>query len=266
MFKRCNATFLIGAAMVLLMLSATACDGLPSALTRNLPISLTPATSTPTPTMTPLPTPQAAATPAAPPGNAPKRANAAQALQALLISSGLTGGVVASNDGNTLGLKFGKTSEQLQIASNAIVIVPGVSNATMSDIHVGDRVIADLAGGATNAPAVFLLDVPAGYTADNLMLGAVMPSKGGALNLRTPRGARSVTTSGSTAVVTISGDQPAVGSPGDLQPANAVLVIGQGSGSAFNAQVIVVLGKDARALLRKVNPKNAPSATPTPGA
>ncbi len=266
MFKKSSALVLITTAMAILALSSTACDSLPTTLTRNLPNSLAQATDTPVPTMTPLPTLQAAATPAAPQGKAPNRANAAQALQALLKSTGLTGGVVASNDGSTLSLKFGKATQQLQVASDAIIVLPDKSSAVLSDIQTGDRVVANVASATTNAPATFVLDVPANYTANNLVLGAVMPNKGGTLNLRTPRGARSVTTSASTTVVNISGNSPVVGSVSDLQPANAVLVIGQSSGSAFDAQVIVILDKDVRALQRKVNPKNAPTATPTPGA
>ncbi len=254
MFKQSTPLFLIAAALAVLALSATACG--------SLPISLAAATSTPVPapTQTPLPTPQAATTPAAPQGKVPLRANAVQALQALLRGSGLTGGVVASNDGSTLGLKLGKATQQLQVASDAIVVVPDKSNATVSDIRVGDRVIADRTDAATNAPAAFLLAIPAGYAVDNLMLGAVMPSKSGATSLRTPRGPRDVTTSASTIVVNVSGAQPMLASLSDLKPATAVLVIGDGSRAAFNAQVIVIVNKDARSLLQKGR-KNAP---PTP--
>jgi hypothetical protein len=258
MSNKSRSIALIAASLAVLALSTTACG--------NLPISLAPATSTPVPSPTPastaLPAPQAATTPAAPQGKALQRANAAQVLQALLRGSGLTGGVVTSNDGSTLGLKLGKATQQLQVASNAIVVVPNKSNATVSDIRVGDRVVADRTDAATNAPAAFLLAIPAGYAVDNVMLGAVMPSKSGATSLRTPRGPRDVTTSASTMVVNVSGAQPMLASLSDLKPAMAVLVIGDGSRDAFNAQVIVIVDKDARNLLQKSR-KNAPPPTPT---
>ena len=257
---------LMGAALAIFALSATACDSLPTALTQNLPISFAPATSTPTPTEAPTLAPQTATTPVAPQGKAPQRPQAAQALQNLLKGLGLQGGVVTSNSGSTLGLKLGKATAQLQVAPGAIIVVPGETAATLTDIRVGDRVIADVTSSNPNASASFLLDVPANYTADNVMLGAVMPNKNGAINLRTPRGVRAVSTSASTLILNISGSQPTIGSVSDLNPGSAVVVIGSSSGSGFDAQVIVLLDKDARTLLRKANPKNAPPSTPTPGA
>lgn len=269
MLNKKVSTALMGAALAIFAFGATACDSLPTALTqnlptalaRNLPISLAPATDTPAPTLAP----QTATTPVAPQGKAPQRAQAAQGLQNLLKGLGLEGGVVTSNNGGTLGLRLGKAAAQVQVAPDAIVVVPGETAATLTDIRVGDRVIVDVTGNGMNAAASFLLDIPANYTAANVILGAVMPNKSGALNLRTLRGARSVTTSASTLIVNISGSQPALGSIDDLKPGSAVVVIGSSSGSAFDAQVIVLLDKDARTLLRKGN-KNLPAPTPTPGA
>jgi len=258
MSRQSIVTSLICAALAVFALSATACD--------NLPISLAPATSTLVPTAAPTLAPQATATPAAPQGTGANRQKAAQALQGLFKSAGLQGGVVTSISGSTLNVKFGKTTAQWQLASDAIIVVPAKANATVSDIRVGDRVVADVTGADANAPVAFLLDFPAGYTAANVMLGAVRSSKGGTLNLRTPRGARDLTTGASTVIVNVSGDQPVVGSLSDLNPASAVLVIGSSGGNAFSAQAIVLLDKDARDLLRKANPRSAPAATPTPGA
>jgi hypothetical protein len=266
MFKPSVVGTLLGAALALFALSAVACDSLPPALTQNLPISLAPATGTPKATDVPTSAPQAATTPIAPQGTAPKRAQAAQALQNLLKGSGLQGGVVTSNSGSTLGLKIGRAAAKIQVAPNAIVVVPGKTAATLTDVQVGDRVIADVTASDTSAPASFLLDIPANYAAGNVMLGAVMPKRGGSLNLRTRTGARAVTTSTSTQIVNISGSQPTLGTIDDLKPGSAVVTIGSSSGNAFAAQVIVLLDQDARTLLRKANPKNAPPATPTPGA
>ncbi len=261
---------LIAAAFALLALGATACNSVPTtlgqdlsnAIAQNLPVSLASATSTPTPTDTPTPAP----TNPAPSARAPQRqgvtrAQALQGFAALLKRSGLTGGVVTSNDGSALGVKLGKTSAQLQVASNAIVVVPGVSNATVSSVQVGDRVVAAINAGATGA-ASFLLDFPASYKVSNLALAAVQSNNGGTLTLRVARGGtRKVTTDASTLVVNINGGQPALGSVGDLTQGNAVLGIGDNSGGAFKAQVIVVLSKNVRSLLPKGSPPQ-----PTPGA
>ena len=265
MFKNSLPTVLTGAVLAVLGLSVIACSSLPSSLAFLQP------TSTPTPTDTPYPTPAPAsatptttATPAAPSGNAARRANAAQALQALLKNSGLQGGVVTSNDGNALGLRLGKTTAQVQATSSAIVVVPTKTNATLSDIAVGDRVIADVTGDSTNAAASLVLDFPASYTASNVMLGAVLPNKSGALTVRARSGTYAVTRNASTVIVNISGAQPALGALGDLTPGSAVLVIGSRDGNAFDAQVIVLLDKNVRDLLRKVG-KNLPTPTPSAG-
>ncbi len=263
MLNKNGKSLLIAAVLALLALGASACDSLPTAITQRLPAALAPATNTPTPTSTPLP----AATPAAPQarGKAPNRAQALQGLAALLKGAGLQGGVVTSNDGSALGVKLGKATAQLQVASNAMVVVPAKSNATLSDIAVGDRVIADVTGADPNASATFLLDFPANYTANNLILGAVMPDKSSALNLLTRGGKRAVTTSAATTLINISGDSPALESLSGLQPGNAVLVIGSSSGNAFDAQVVIVLDQSVRGLLRKAKP-NPPQPTPTPDA
>jgi hypothetical protein len=269
MLNKNGKSILIAAALALLALGASACDSVPTtlaqdlstALAQNLPVSLAPATSTPTPTDTPTPAP----TDPTPSARAPQRqgvtrAQALQGFAALLKRSGLTGGVVTSNDGSALGVKLGKTSARLQVASNAIVVVPGVSNATVSNVQVGDRMVAAMNGGATGMVS-FLLDFPASYKVSNLALAAVQSNNGGTLTLRARGGTRDVITDASTIVVNINGGQPALGSVSDLQPGNAVLVIGDNSGGAFNAQVIVVLSKNVRSLLPKGSPPQ-----PTPGA
>ncbi|MDE3090757.1 MAG: hypothetical protein KGJ80_15385 [Chloroflexota bacterium] len=250
MSRKIAAIVLVGAALVL---TATACGSLPGSLAQ--------ATSTPVPTLTPYPTPAATSAPA-PQGNGNLRARAIQGSANLLKGAGLNGGgVVTSNSGSTLGVTLGKASRQIQVASNAIVIVPGKANATVSDIQVGDRVIADV----NNNSASFVLDVPAGYTAKNLALAAVQSNQGRTLRLRTRAGTRDVTTSAATMVVNISGSQPALGSLADLKLGAAVLVIGNGSSASFDAQVIVLLDKDMRNLLPGRGKQNAPAATPTPG-
>lgn len=260
MFKKSFPMFLTGAMLAVLALSMIACNSLP------ISVAFLQSTSTPTPTNppTPVPTgaPQAAATPAAPSSKAPKRANTPQALQTLLQSAGLQGGVVTSNDGSTLSFKFGNATSQIQVAPNAIVVVPTKTNATLSDVAVGDRVIADVTGDSTNAAASLVLDFPTSYTASNVTLGAVLLNQNGALTVRARSGTYSVTTDASTMIVDISGAQTALGTLGDLTPASAVLVIGSRSGNAFNAQVIVRLDKNVRDLLSKVR-KNLPTPTPS---
>lgn len=260
MSKKLAATIVNGTLFALFALGATACgvgqgaSNLPQAFPSAI------ATATPVATDTPTPAPTAVTTPQAQ-GKTPRGDKSGRNLDSVLRALGLTGGVVSANNGSALSLKLGNASQQIQVAPNAIVVIPDKSNPSVSDIHVGDRVIADIPGGDANAAAALLLDFPRGYSADNVLIGAVQSSKGGATSLRTPRGARDVTTSAATMVVNISGAQPALAALSDLTPATAVLVIGDGSRDAFNAQVIVILDKDARNLLQE-GKQNAPAPTP----
>jgi hypothetical protein len=255
MSTKSHPTILIGAVVSLLALSVLACGSLPISLAFLQP------TSTPMPTETPTPE-STVSTPVVPSGNPPRRASAAQALQALLKNSGLQGGIVTVNDGNALGLRLGRTTSQIQVASNAIVVVPGRTNATLSDIAVGDRVIARDSTYSTNATASMVLDIPAKYTTSNLMLGAVVANKNGVLTLRARSGTHTVTSTPSTVIVNISGANSTLDGVNDLIPASAVLVIGDESGNAFNSQVIVLLDKNAQDLLNRAR-KNVPTPTPT---
>jgi hypothetical protein len=81
------------------------------------------------------------------------------------------------------------------------------------------------------------------------------------LTVRTPQSAKAVTTSAATLVVNLSGDQPVIGSLADLKLGNAIVAIGTGDASAFNANTLIVLEKDARKLLKPGKP-NQPAAPP----
>lgn len=61
----------------------------------------------------------------------------------------------------------------------------------------------------------------------------------------------------------MSQDKPALGVLGDLEPGNAVLVIGVRNGESFEPQVIVILEKDARDLLNRGS-RSQPMPMPTP--
>ncbi|MCL4395443.1 MAG: hypothetical protein M1482_11695 [Chloroflexi bacterium] len=230
----------------------------PSATETAVPID------TPAPADTTAPALQPGATPANP-GLAPGRAQpAGNALASLLRGMGLQGGVVTSNSGTQLGLKLANSTEQLDVAPSAIVAVPGKTSAAVSDISVGDRLIADVAGSGSTRQATMLLDLPADYTASNVIIGAVQSNTDGTLALRARTGTRDVTASASTMVVDLGAGKPTLGSTNNLAAGNAVVVIGTGNTGAFDAQVIVVLDRNVRNLLRRANPGNR--AAPTPGA
>ncbi len=215
-----------------------------------------------TPTAPAVPNVQAPTTPPAGQGSGGGQ-GAANSFGPFLQATGLQAGVVTTNDGNTLGLKLGANTYQLQVAPTALIVTPGKSNASISDIQVGDRVIAKGADANAGSGVTFLLDFPKGYTTSNLILAAVQSTNNGTLTLRTRQASRNVVTNSSTVVVNIISGQPSVETLNDLKQGNIVLVLGTGSSDTFNAQVIVLLDSSLQNLQR--NGRARPTPTPNGG-
>ena len=240
---------IISASLIVSTFGATACTALPNpAATLPPAATATIIPAMPTPTLAPMPTPAAPM---------PDRRKIEGALKIV----GLSGGVVRANDNGTLSLRLGGQWEQIQTTASTIVVIPGKSDAKVADIRAGDRVVADL--GTSDSAAAFLMAFPADYDANNILVAAVRASRSGNINVLSRQGNRALTTSATTIVVDLSGDQPTLTALGDLKPGNAIVAVGQSDGDKFDAQVIVVLDKDARALIGKIR-QNQPQPTPTP--
>ncbi len=248
-----------------LALLSIGCERVPLPDMSNLPqpLSALAATQTPAPTATPAPS---TAPESSRKSGKPGREEAA--LFQILTRLGWSAGVVAKTSGDEIALRTVKGSpEKIEIGSNTIILVPDRSNPTVSDIHVGDRVAANVPRG--DATAALVLDVPTTYTRDNLLLGMVQSNSGGTISLRTKGGSESLMTNSTTQVVQVTQNQVTSGTLGDLQSGNMVLVIGQENGDEFNAQVIFVLPKGVKDLgkgLGKDRKNLTPPATPTPGS
>jgi hypothetical protein len=257
MFKKIA---LLSTLLVLSALNVTACEAVPNIASQFLP--------TPTPTAAPTATP-APATATAPQAQAKPQAPANRIEGALRLAD-LSGGIVSENKNGVLTLRLTqRQTQQIQTNASTIVVMPGKNNVQVADLRVGDRVIADFGSDTTKTTAALLLDLPANYNMQNVMLGAVMSTKGETINVRTRTGNDRVTTSNQTTIVNLSGDKPALGAFKDLKQGNVVVAIGQDTNDTFNAQIIVVADHDARAILNRGrnNPQGpAPTPTPKPGA
>ncbi len=173
---------------------------------------------------------------------------------------GFTAGVVTENSGDSLTVQVGRTSHQLKIGNNTLVVVPGIKNAQGRDIKVRDRVFADLRGSDNSVPSL-ILDVPQGYTANNVMIGRVVLNVRGGVILRTRNGLQDIVPEATTVVVNMLEKQPALGTIKDARRGDAVIVIGKRNGDLFNPQVILVLKGDALPGARR---QSQPASTPTP--
>jgi len=263
MSKRKLSIIATSALFILIVLGATACGSVPNIIGAAQPTAqptiVPPAPPTSVPASTPTPAPSTDAQ-----GNAPKNARQ-QILTALLKATGLEAGVVGANNNGTLNVRMGKGPAEIQTNASTIVVVPGMSNAKASNINKGDRVLVEFPNGDSTKPAAFVMALPNDLTTDNVRLGAVIANQRAGTSVRTLRGTENLTTDSSTIVVNLNSGQPSLGSVSDLQTGNAVAVVGNSNDSSFAAQVIVILGKDARNLLKRFNP-NSPAALPTPGA
>ncbi len=233
-----------------LVLGATACSALPAPIRQDL------ATAIAAPTITPAPAPSVAATPQAKRSTTPNpNANPLAALKRF----GLEGGVVASNEANTLMLRIGKASEQLTIAPTTLIVVPGQANAKLSDIQVGDRAIAKIPDGNANSSPELVLDFPRSYTAANIAMGVVQArSSANSFTVRTRGGSKTIAPGAGLVVIDMTGSQPVMGQLTDLKRGSGMLAIGNASGDTLNAQVLVLLD------VTKLGGNGNNSATPTP--
>lgn len=158
--------------------------------------------------------------------------------------------------------------ETVSVNSSTIIIVPGKTNATLSDLHVGDRVIADVPNGQKFAALV--MGAPKEIDKDNVTLGMVTGNSNGSITLRTPGGGDTVSTSSSTQVFKLTRDAVTPGSVSDLQNGNLIFAMGTGDKDNFNAQVIFTLPQGALGLGKglgngKKNNQPQPPTAPNSG-
>ncbi len=257
----CEALFLAAA------LTVAGCATLPTQLgqvfvTQTPDATATPlATPTPAATSAPLAAPTVAGTPRA--TNRQPGAKAQAAILQGMRALGLEGGVVTTNDGGSLGIKLGKNTDQIAVSANTIVAIPGKTDAHVSDIQVGDRVVAKVPKDGSNAAATLVLDFPASYTAANVLVGAVQSNANGTLTVRGRGAARQVSVDTTTLIVSITNGKPSVVTSSSITRGNTALILGKQSGNNLGAQVIILL--DRNSIPRGGNRKT-PTATPTPGS
>jgi hypothetical protein len=237
MLNKNRFSTLVCALFVLLTLLVSACSSVTS-----IPFVQTP-TPTAAPTSTPVVTPSLSGKSSAPGRN--------QVQDALKLAD-LSARVVSANKNGTLTLKsVNKKNDKVQTNASTIVVIPGQGSAKVADIKIGDRVVIDFGKDAASTTVAFVLDLPPGFNPGDAVIGALKPNRGGDKTLVTRRGDLTLATDANTTIVDLSGDQPKLGASSDLQPTNLIVVIGQTSDRALNAQVVIVTDKEPRAILRQ---------------
>jgi len=204
------------------------------------------------------PTPDASQqiTPSTAPGSGPPAgrnpnvgAPAPAALLAMFNRLGWEAGVVAKTSSDQIALKTRKEGrDKIPVGSTTIFVIPGKTNASINDIHAGDRVIADIPKDQTTAALV--MGVPNDYAKDNVVLGMVQSNSNGTITLRARRGADTLTTSATTQVIKVLREGVALGSVSDVQNGSVVIAIGQSTSDDFTTQVVFSLPKGVLDLVR----------------
>lgn len=219
-------------------------------------------TASPTSVASETPTAAASKTPSARSQNTGNPTTQPSAgLPANLKSLGLEGGLVAANAGNELSLRIGKATQQLPVSSSTLVAIPGKTNAQISDIKIGDRVIADVGQGDASTPARFVLDIPQGYTTQNVVAGAVVTSGKSGIQVRARNGNEQVNADSSAVIINMTGNQAKLGTVADAKRGTGVLVIGQPDNGSMDAQVVVVVDRSTLQG-RRNNAGGTPTTTP----
>lgn len=268
MIRNFSITILLGIALVI---TACAQIQLPTALPQ-LPTELQPNTS-PNPASSAAPDASQQTAPPTAPGAGPqagrnpgKGVQAPAALLQVFQRLGWEAGVVTQASSDQIGLRTVKNGpDKIVISASTIFIVPGNSSATISNIHVGDRIIADVPTNQTTASLV--MGLPKDYDKDNLMLGTVQSNSNGLVTMRTPAGPDTLTTSATTQVIKVLREGVALGSVSDLQNGSVVIAIGQSSSDDFATQVVFALPKGVLDLGKRLggdrkNPAQPPVQKP----
>jgi hypothetical protein len=169
--------------------------------------------------------------------------------------------------GNTITVTNARgDSRTLTVGSQTRVIVVGVTNATVSDIQTGDKilVIGVNRGSQTLEPRA-VIAAPGSYDRQNLKFGPLQTATASQLTLKmTAAALTTVTLTSDTQFYdfTLASIQPT-----DLAPGTEVAVIGQpASDGTFTAQLVISAPLNGRAAGGRAAKKGAaPPAAPTPG-
>jgi len=223
--------------LLIVLFTVSACSGVPITPAQ----SATPAVVSPESAVASTPAPDARAQ------TGKRDAQALGGIETVVKRLGMTAGIIRTSSDNALALRTPNGNEKIAVDANTIYVVPGKTSAKLSDIQTGDRVLVNTSSKKDLAD--FVLVLPATYSTNNLLLGAVQASANNSLTVRTPKEARTLTTSAMTVVVKTDQDIPALGSLADVKQGNAVIVLGEGAPNAYSAQTIVILKENLRGAL-----------------
>jgi hypothetical protein len=159
----------------------------------------------------------------------------------LAARGGLLRGEVTAIAGDSLAVQMPQDEVVLLIDEETIFEVPGIEDATLDDLAVGDFVVARAVRGHDDEiVARHVAVIPSGSLEDELLRGIVSSVDGETFQLRVREGEVQVITDQDTVVRIPDVDDATVA---DLEEGRPVVVMGQfgGEGEAFNASAVAVI-------------------------
>ena len=153
---------------------------------------------------------------------------------------GLLRGEVTAISGESLTVQTPRDESVLLTDEATVFEVPGIEDATLDDLAVGDFVIARaLRGDDDTLVARHVTVIPSGSLEDEVLRGVVSSVNGGKFRLRTRGGEVQVITDEDTVVRVLNIENATVA---DLEEGRPVVVMGQfGEGEALNASAVAVV-------------------------
>ncbi|MBI3741747.1 MAG: hypothetical protein HY257_08330, partial [Chloroflexi bacterium] len=223
-----RAVLLIGSLAIAWMVSA--CSALPTTSAQSAPNAAPTAIATATPVANTTPDARANAQPNAR-GNGAQPGKGGKQNEAL-ARLGVEIGAVNQISADSLAIKTRADAQTFALNSNTLYVLPGKAAAQARDFKTGDRVLVKKSDDAANT-ALLVLQMPANFSPDSLMLAQVDSVASGSLALKTKAGSQTLTTNANTVVVELTAQQAKLGTLSDLT--SGVVVIALGSSKDANA-------------------------------
>lgn len=156
---------------------------------------------------------------------------------------GFMHGTLTAIAGAQLVVATTQGEQSVSTAEGTVFRVPGVEEATLADVAVGDYVVVRFRSSEDGTLlAVLVAVIPAGQEGDVVLRGLIMAVEGTTLTVRTGQGTVNVLTDEQTLFHLPRVEEPTVA---DVGVGQVVLVLGRPEGESFRAAAVAVVSRRA---------------------
>ncbi len=237
MKSKVTKTILVAWALTLALASACSPQAATNAPAADANVAGASAAATPTPAPANTPAAEARGKPDNRAGGRPNE---------LFTRMGFDVGAVTNVSANSLTIKARSGDQTVQLATNALIVIPDKTNATASDLKRGDRVLIHN-GENKDASANFAMVLPANFSLDSQALGQIESVSANSITLKSKSGSQTITLDAATQYAKFTPTGVMLGAVSDLQNAAGVIVIKDSSAADAKAIAVIALGKAGQA-------------------